>query len=237
MSDNKLCEIEIPTEIVRERQEIIERSRTLKITDQPSYDYAAESLAGAAFLEKRIIAHYEPLRVAAKNSYDAILEAKRRDLEPVLEVKQILSRATAQFDLLQERLRQEMQNRQDEEAAKIATEKRQLEIKNAKEMGATKEDVREMKATPITFISPTVDPVYNRSKYVSKPIERWRAEVLGDDGLLFLVKAIAAGKSQLILILPNQTALNKMATALKDKMNVPGVKAVCEYTTSVRGGV
>jgi len=228
---------EMPAEILQVRQEIVERAKTLQIVDQGSYDLAAESLAFAASLEKRIIEHYEPLRVTAKGAYDAVLEAKRKDLEPVLEVKSILSRATAKFDLEQQRLRDAEQAKQDEWASAKAAEKRRQEIENAKALGASKEEVKEMKAAPITFVSPEIDPTHRRSKLVSKPVERWSAQVLGDDGLMLLVRAVAAGKAQLQLLLPNQVALNKMACAFKDNMNLPGVKASCEYTTSVRGGL
>jgi hypothetical protein len=40
-----------------------------------------------------------------------------------------------------------------------------------------------------------------------------------------LVKAVAAGTQPLALLEPNMPALNKMATALKSAMNIPGVKA------------
>lgn len=229
--------LQIPDDVVRDRQEVVERARALKITDQPSYDYAAESLAWAAELEKKITTHYEPFRLSTKAAYDSVLESKKNDLEPVLEVKRILSRATAAFDLEQERIRLEAQRKQDEEAAMAAEEKRRLELKNAKELGATKEELREMKAAPITFVSPTVDPTHRRSQFVSKPIKRWSAEVLGEVGFMFLVKAVAVGKVPLSLLLPNQTALNKLAGTFKDKLNIPGVKAVCEHTTSVKGTV
>lgn len=229
--------IQIPAKIARDRQEMIGMAKALQITDQKSYEDAATSLAWAGELEKKITAHYEPFRLSTKAAYDAVLDAKKKDLDSILEVKRILSKKTAEYDLAEERKRQEAQRKQDEEAARLAAEKRELEIKNAKAMGAGKEEIKEMMAAPITFVSPTIDPIYARSKFLSKPVERWSAEVLGDDGLMLLVRAIAAGKAPLRLILPNETALNGLARTLKDKMNIPGVKAICEHTTSVKAGV
>lgn len=229
--------IQIPEEVARDRQEVMEMAKALQIIDQRSYEDAATSLAWAGELEKKITAHYEPFRLSTKAAYDAVLDAKKADLDSILEVKRILSKKTAEYDLAEENKRREIQRKQDAEAARVAAEKRDLEIKNAKAMGASREEIKEMKAAPITFVSPTVDPTHARSKFLSKPIERWKAEVLGDDGLLLLVRAVAAGKAPLRLILPNETALNGLARTLKDTMNIPGVKAVCEYTSTVKGGV
>lgn len=226
--------MEIPVEIQQERSGMVEQARALKIIDQDSYDLAAHNLGVAKLLEDRIVAHYEPLRESTYAAYQTVLDAKKRDLEPVLEVKKLLARGIGEYEVEQERLRQERQKKQDEEAAKAAAAKRDLDIKNAKEMGATREEVKAMKAEPVSFVSPTVDPTHRHSKFLKKPTEQWSAEVLGDEGLLLLVKTIAAGKAPLRLIQPNMVALNAMARTLKEQMNIPGVKSVRQYSTAVK---
>lgn len=222
----------MPEDLTSERTALVARARELQIVDQASYDFATQSFKDAATLEKRIVEHYEPLRETTKAAYDTVLDAKKRDLEPVVQVKQILSRSIAAFELEQARERQREQARRDEEALKIAEEKRQKELADAKKAGATKKEIEEIKKAPVEAVSPEVKPTFERSATVSAPIERWSAEVRD---LMLLVKAVAAGKQPLNLLLPNQPALNGMARALKNTMGVPGVEAVCEATASVRG--
>jgi hypothetical protein len=49
----------------------------------------------------------------------------------------------------------------------------------------------------------------------------WGAEVRD---IKALCRAIAEGKASPNLVTPNMPALNKLATALKETMNVPGVR-------------
>lgn len=226
--------ISIPDELTEARTALVRQARELQITDQPSYEYAVTSHNQAHELEKRIIAHYEPMREAAKAAYDAVLEAKKRDLDPVAEVKKILSRSIASFEVEQERERQREQARQDDEALKAAEEKRKQEVAELKKAGASKEEIKEVKSAPVTAISPEIQPTFQRSASVSKPIEKWSAEVQGAAGFLALVKAVAKGEQPVSLLEPNMVALNGMARSLKDTMNIPGVKAVCEHIASAR---
>lgn len=229
--------VAIPADVLQERQQIVLKAKNLQVVDQPSYDEAAHALNTAGFLEKRIADHYEPMRVATKAAYDTVLAAKKMDLEPVLEVKAILSKATARYSLEQERIRQAEQARLDRLAVKEAEAKRKAEIEAARLAGASKAEIKEIKMAPVEVVSPTIDPTHTQSRLVSKPIEAWHAEVMGDEGLLFLVKAVAEGKVYKNLIQPNMVALNQMARTFKDKLDVPGVKAVCEHSTRVRSGV
>jgi len=188
-------------------------------------------------LEKRIIEYYEPLRLTTKAAYDMVLDIKRRDLEPVVQIKQILSRSIAAFETEKERERQFEQAKRDEEALKAAEELRKKEIAEAKKTGASKQEVEQIKKAPVEAASPEVAPKFQHSAAISNPIERWSAEVQGNQGFLDLVKAVAKGLQPVALLLPNQVALDGMARALKDRMAIPGVKPVCEVTTSVKGGL
>lgn len=227
----------IPTDVLQERQQIVMRAKTLQIVDQTTYDEAAYSLNLAGLLEKKITEHYEPMRVTSKAAYDAVLNAKKADLEPVLEVKAILSKGTARYSLEQERIHQAEQDRLDKIAIKEAEAKRKAEIEAAKQAGASRQEIKEIKMAPVEVVSPTIDPTHAQSRLVSKPIENWSAVVMGDEGLMFLVKAVVEGKVHRNLILPNQVALNQLARTFKDKLDVPGVKAVCDHTSRVRSGV
>ena len=61
----------------------------------------------------------------------------------------------------------------------------------------------------------------------------WSAEVTD---LSQLVLAVAEQRQSIGLLLPNQTALNQMARALKGSMRVPGVEAVSKRITTGQAG-
>ena len=224
----------IPKELESDRGSLVVRARELRITNQATFDEGCELQKVAATLEKKIEAHYEPMRVAARAALDTILDSKKRDLTPVLEVKQLMSRATATFQVEQERIRQEKQRRDQEEADRLAEEQRKRDLAEAKKEGATKKELEAIKTAPLVVSTPAVEPTYEKPAGVSKPIEDWSAEVQGDKGLMELAKAVVAGKQPVIAIQPNQKYLDQQARSLKGLLNIPGVKAKVEYRTSTR---
>lgn len=223
--------VHIPKDVENERGSLVVRARELRITNQTTFDEGCELQKVAAALEKKIETHYEPMRVAAKAAYDTVLDQKRRDLAPVLEVKQLMSKATATFQVEQERIRQEQQRKRDEEAARLAEEQRKADMARAKKEGATKKELSAIAAAPIVATAPEVQPTYTPQAGVSKPIEVWSADV---ESLLDLAKAVVAGKQPPIAILPNQKYLDEQARSLKSLLKIPGVKAKVAYRTSTR---
>lgn len=61
--------------------------------------------------------------------------------------------------------------------------------------------------------------------------ERWHAEVTS---LLDLVKAVASGKAPIEALSPDYVWLNIQARSFKEKLSIPGVKAVSESSSTIR---
>jgi hypothetical protein len=223
----------VPQEVAAERESLVTQATAITIVDQGSYDMATEMLRTAASFEKKVEEYFEPLRLTAKAAYDAVLTAKKRELEPIQQAKALLSRRVAGFAVEQERLRREAQRKLEEDARKKEEESRRLELEQAKKQGATKKELKAIADAPIEVTAPAVEPTYEKAKGVTKPIERWSAEVID---FMTLVRAVAKGEQPESVLLPNQQALDGMARSLKGVMSVPGVKAVCDYTVSARKG-
>ena len=60
----------------------------------------------------------------------------------------------------------------------------------------------------------------------------WSAQVVSMEQF---ITHVAAHTEHTHLLQPNSTALNQLARALKDKMRIPGVRAVPSVGTAVRG--
>ncbi len=93
------------------------------------------------------------------------------------------------------------------------------------------EPIRIAAEIPIFAPVPTLAPRVAAPAGVST-VQRWRAEVTS---LQLLCRAIADGKVPVHYVEANMTALNGLARANKQALNVPGVRAVPETTVSARG--
>ncbi len=117
---------------------LYERVTMLTINDQASYEGAAELGKQLKELEKKITDYFEPLRVAAKSSYDAVLEKKKTELTPVMEAMTALRATMNVFVREQERIRQEEERKariRAEEDAKREQEKLLAQAAKAEEKG------------------------------------------------------------------------------------------------------
>jgi hypothetical protein len=93
------------------------------------------------------------------------------------------------------------------------------------------EPVRLAPEMPVYVPAPTVAPRYVAPAGVSTT-QRWKAEVTS---LRLLCRAIAEGTVPAHYVEANMTALNGMARANKQALNIPGVRAVADTTVSARG--
>lgn len=92
------------------------------------------------------------------------------------------------------------------------------------------EPIRIAPEMPVFMSAVTVAPRVVTPTGVSTT-QKWKAEVFS---VQLLCRAIADGKIPANFIEPNMTALNAMARANKQALNVPGVRAVADTTVSAR---
>lgn len=142
---------------------LYEQATGLVITDQPSYVAAGEVGKGLKALEKEIVEYHEPLRIAAKASYDAVLKRKNDDLAPVTEAMGIVRDTMNVYAREQERIRREEERKAQAEANERARKERErLEAQALAAMEKGKEEKAEtlLEKAELVYAEPvTVAPV------------------------------------------------------------------------------
>ena len=207
-----------------------QRASQITITDQPTYDRAAEMVVQIVTLRKRVVEHHAPIKKATHDAHKAAVAAEKKLLDPLQQAEMMLKRSIGAWDQEQENKRLEAQ-RQLEEAQRKADEEARLSLAaEAEENGADAETVDEILETPVVAPVAVAQPTYQKANGVNTFL-RWRAEVVD---LKALCRAVADGKASSMLVQANMVALNQMARAQKQTFSVPGVKAISESSVAVR---
>ena len=207
--------------------------KEVKDTFDPICDAAHKAHKQA--VEKRA-KYLDPLTAAQKSvkglmsAYDAELERKRREEQARLEA---IARAEEEARRKAEVERIEAERKAEEErfmaaaqAAEAAGDKQTADALAEAAIEVTeaaKEEVAAVVSEAVT-VAPVVLPKAT-PKLQGGPVYRevWSAECVD---VVVLCRAVSEGKASRECVLPNMPALNKMATALKNTMNIPGIRAV-----------
>jgi hypothetical protein len=206
-----------------------DRARRTPVTTDVEFREAGELLTGIKTLRKAIADACDPVVGAAYRAHKAATEQKRKLEAPLVEAESILKARMSQFQREEEdrRRREEARLREEarkaEEAARLE-EAMRLEAEGEPELAdAVLEQPAAVVLPPVLPPPPKVAGIATRKIY--------RAEVLD---VRALCKGIADGSVPSNLVLPNQSALNQMATALKDSFAIVGCRVVVE--TSIAAG-
>jgi hypothetical protein len=79
-------------------------------------------------------------------------------------------------------------------------------------------------------VPPRLQPAFQGARGITTAVN-WKGEVTS---LLALIKAIAADKANISLVLPNETAINQLARATRGTLVIPGIRFFSEAV--VRAG-
>ncbi len=146
---------------------LYEQAVSLTITDESSYIAAAEVGKALKSLEKEIIDYFEPLRVAAKANYDAVLGKKNTELAPVTEAMGIVRQTLNTYVQEQDRIKKEAERKAQiaaEETARKEREKLEAQALAAMEKG--KEDKAEslLEKAEMVYAAPvSIAPVVEKT--------------------------------------------------------------------------
>lgn len=213
---------EIQTQVVdRKATSSLEYVKSLVITNNTECEIAIEYEKGLSALIKEIDTTFDPHISAAFNAHRSLVAEKKKHAEPVEEAKRLIKSKRIIYVDEQERIRKELEAKLQAEARKQAEEAQLRDAIIAEAEG------RAIEAEAILNES-TLCPVVSIANSTPKAgvggaiREIWSAEVYD---LGALVSAIQQGVASIGLIEPNQTALNQLARALHENMNVPGVRA------------
>lgn len=204
----------------------------LGITDQVTYDVAAQSLKqGDGFL-KESGEYVEPIRLLTDGLHQKVLDTKKRIQSQVKEVLPAMKTALLVFDRKQEEIRRQLERAATERQRREEEEQRRQSAEAARTVGMDEASVQTILTAPSTTPAPSVPSTFRRAAGVSSR-DNWCAEVTD---LHALVKAVAKNKNLLPLLEANMPALNAQARAMKDALVIPGVRAVNKGSLAVRGG-
>jgi hypothetical protein len=153
-----------------------ERAKAVRITDQESYNAAAELLIAIADLKKQIVEYNADPKKSAYDTWKLICSREKRGLDPLAEGEQILKRIMGTFVQEQERLRLEAQRKADEEARRKEEEARLSLAVEAEQYGAPEETIQEIVNTPMTVQRNVVPSQFAKPAGIGtshKPVYKW----------------------------------------------------------------
>lgn len=214
---NDIIPQETKQELETQGNSLSARVSGLAITDEKSNTEATLLLKSVREMRVRIEDTFKPAVSAAKKAYDEARGLRDTFLRPVEMAETTLRQKIGVFV--------QAENKRLADIAAADAKEREKEIRKA-------ERKAERTGAPVV-LPPAAAPVATK---VASPAGvshtvRWSAEVLD---IKALCKAVADGKVMPELVSANMPALNKMAQLAKDKLNIPGVRAVSTTSTVIR---
>lgn len=199
---------------------LIGQAEELEIIDKASADDAGRFLQAIKQYQARVKEIMDPIVKAADHAHKVAVQQRNLLLGPALEAEQNIKRSLVSWEQAeQDRLK--AQREAQEKAAREAGEaERDRQAKALLDQGKPAAAAAVAAAPPPVAITPP-PPAPPKVQGVSFK-DVWSAEVTSK---LDLVKAVAEGKQPLELLDANMTVLNKLAVALKEHLNIPGVAA------------
>lgn len=206
-------------EIKQEALTIVEQSKIIKISDQPSYDYACSLLTEQIKpFRKKWKAYWDTVKNPAYAAYQAILTKFNEGDKPLEEAERQVKAEIIRWDAEQQRIREELQ-RQAEQKAREEEEEERLRIATlAEDSGATAEEVDAIVDTPSIVVAPPIPVTYQKASGISTR-DNWKVRVTD---LKKLCAAIGKGTVPVTYVLPNESVLNARAKADQNTLNIPG---------------
>jgi hypothetical protein len=111
-------------ELVKKTGNILNEAKVLVIEDDEKFHFASDILQAIKGLQKEIDAHYDPAIKKAHETHKAILEAKKKQSEPLKQAERILKSKIVQYHDEQAQKRQEEERKRQEELRKKEEERR-----------------------------------------------------------------------------------------------------------------
>lgn len=208
--------VEVETKALSLRDQV----RAIVVRDQETHDHAAELYLGLSALEKEINAVHDPAISAAHAAHKAALAAKEKSAGPVAEAKRIIKPKITDWEQAQERIRKEQERIAREAAARAEEEDRIALAVEFEANDAPPEVVNEILTTKLPTPAPVVARTFSKTPgFTSRP--HYTCEVVDFNAL---VKAAAVNPNLLCYLQPNESALNKLASSMKEVFQLPGCK-------------
>ncbi len=219
---SELQELKVPSQTELAVVNITEAARSIEVIDKASADRASELIVAGKKLIKQVKEYFEPMKKAADESKRRILETERQELSKIEPIVSELSAKVSRWLADEERRRREAEEarRQAELErlrleAELEVKAREAEqIKNESERRRVEDRIIAEVARREAELEPIPDvPVAAKADGVNLR-DNWTFEIV-DESLI--------PREYLI---PDEVKIRKVVIALKDKTNIPGIKAV-----------
>ena len=195
--------------------------------------------------KKSVIAKLKPIKDEINAEKALIMEEEHKHLDPVDAFEEWVNPKLSAYAKLKEaqrleeerRLQAEAQRQAEEEARKAREEALRLAEEEKLAQAMVLEQNGDREAAEAVIQAPVevapIAPVFVPSPIIPKTKsstgttyrDKWRGEVTS---IKELCRGIAEGLIPEDWVEPRMTPINSSALALKDKMNYPGIRAVCE---------
>jgi len=244
-------------EIKTETVVLSEQTQRLVVASQADFEMAGSLLVSIARARDKISKTFDGLIKKAHELHKDVIAQKKTLDDPMAnaekQIRGVMGAYQAQIEAERQRAARAEQARQDEErrqAQAKADEERRIQLKADEEArlahaialeaeGKKAEAQRILNAPPPP--PPMPAPVVQTTPAIHIPEapkangvsfrQNWKARVVDAN---LLIQAIAAGHQAVNLMVPNQSALDGIAKALKGEARIPGVEFYSETVSSVR---
>lgn len=211
---------------------VVKRAALVKITDQQSYDSAAELLTAVIKPTRKAWTEYwEDVKKPLREAVNKVQAKFKNGDDKLAAAEQSVKMSIFTWDQEQDRIRQERQRKADEKAQRDVEAKKAALAVELEGSGMTDEDIEAAVASVPEVVAAPVQETYQNAAGISMR-DNWSCEITD---IKALCKAIGAGKVPTNYVLPNETALNARARADKGTMVLPGCKAVNKPVVAGRG--
>ena len=198
------------------------------VATEADYSVAGDLIKTIKAMQKQVDDYWDPLRVAAKRTYDDVLAKKKAMIEPLKAAEKILKGKMGDFVLEQERKRQE----QEEAMRKLA----QAEIDRKLDEAATAEQNGDVMG--VEFAMAEAEVMQGIAEAGSIPSQKPKANSVSTSKAWKIVSVDSAQVPVSIagaVIRPvDESAVMALIKATKGKIEIPGIKYEETVTISVR---
>lgn len=200
---------------------IVDQAKAVVVKDAESYTAAGVMWKTIKDMMKEVSDTFDPIIEQAHKAHKKALEQKAKYYSPLDQASRNVKKLMSDYDEEQRRIA-EAEARRLQEIARKAEEERRLQEAILAEEAGEKEEAAAILEEPVYV--PPVQVQKATSKLQGGPVYRevWSARVTD---IRALCRAVADGKASPECVMGNMPTLNRMATALKATMQIPGVVA------------
>lgn len=206
-----------------------EKAVSLVVVDAEGRGLAASQLVRLKALMEEARNRFDPIVQKAHATHTEACKQRSAVIQPLDEAYLIIGSKVCAFDLAERRRVEAEDARLLREANARALEAREADIVEAEASGASTVEVAALCEMPVVAA-----PVLVARRSIGGPVSSRVAYKALVTNKLALVQHIAKNPTYLHLLDPNESGLNKLASALGLAMQIPGVELVQQASVTTR---